>query len=351
MGSAVLAARALIAAVFITAGAGKLADLPGSRTALVGFGVPERAAAPLGLLLPLAELATAVAMLIGPSAQWGAAAALILLLAFMAGIYSALRRGEAPDCHCFGAIHSAPVNSRLIMRNGVLAAVAVFVLGWGPGPGLDGWVSARSAAELVAVGTGIAALALLALATEQWLEIRRLRVALLEAEAAGGIAEGLVVGAKAPSFEVLDADGEKLSLASLLARGRPALLVFMSAGCGPCEAMLPEFERLRDTLADQLTIGLVGRWTIDRYMSARDAAGGLNLPDARNQDEALDRALAELVEVFTAYGLKATPSAVVVSREGTIATTTVNGHPAIEALIRLTLSRIGASPAASMAAA
>lgn len=328
----------------MTAGVGKLADLSGSRTALVGFGVPERAAPSLGLLLPLAELATAVAVLLGPSARWGAVAALILLLAFIAGIERALRRGEAPDCHCFGAIHSAPANRGQIARNGVLAAVTVFVIGWGPGPALDTWISARSAAELVAVSTGIAALLLLAVAVQQWFEIKRLRLEVLEAQATGAPADGLALGAVAPSFELTNVGAETVSLASLRARGRPVMLVFTSAGCGPCEAMLPELARLRTTLADRLTIGLVGGWTIDRYGTARAARGELSLVDARAEDEVLDEALNELVNLFTAYRLKATPSAVVVTPEGTIGSATVNGHLAIEALIRLTLARLPGSP-------
>jgi thiol-disulfide isomerase/thioredoxin len=337
--------------VFATAGVGKLADLPGSRKALVGFGVPEGPASILGTLLPVAELATALALLLRPSAQWGAAAALVLLAVFVAGIANAMRHGEAPDCHCFGAIHSAPVGKGQIVRNGVLAAVAIFVLGWGTGPALDTWVSARSAAELVAVLTGVAAILLLAVAVQQWLEIRRLRTELLKAQAAGGAAAGLAVGAPAPSFELPGLGREAIALEALRERGRPILLVFMSAGCGPCEAMLPELERLQTTLVDRLTIGLVGSGTIERYGATRDAGGGLSLNDAREADSVLDEALKELVELFNAYRLTATPSGVLVTPQGTIGSATVNGHLAIEALIRLTLSRLpAAAPLAPTAA-
>lgn len=56
-----LGARLLLAAVFATAAAGKLLDIPGSRKALADFGVAQRVAAVAGVLLPLAELAVAVA--------------------------------------------------------------------------------------------------------------------------------------------------------------------------------------------------------------------------------------------------------------------------------------------------
>ncbi len=57
-----LVARLLLAAVFAVAGLAKLADLSGSRQAVRDFGLPSRLAAPLGTLLPLAELGVAVAL-------------------------------------------------------------------------------------------------------------------------------------------------------------------------------------------------------------------------------------------------------------------------------------------------
>ena len=133
-----LVARLLLAAVFAVAALAKLADLPGSRQAMRDFGVPARLAAPLGTLLPLAELAVAVALIPRASAWWGAVGALALLLLFVAGIGVSLARGRHPDCHCFGQIHSAPAGWQTLVRNGALAAVAGFVLWQGrdhPGRG------------------------------------------------------------------------------------------------------------------------------------------------------------------------------------------------------------------------
>lgn len=342
MGSAALAARLVLAAVFVVAGVGKLMDLRGSRRALVGFGVPESVANIAGTGLPIAELATAALLVFRPTAVVGAVLAFVLLLSFIAGMANALRRGEAPDCHCFGAIHSAPVGRGHIVRNVLLAALALFVIVGGPGPAVDSWISAHSAAVLVAVATGTAALVLLAVAVQGRLEIGRLRTELEAARAqAGSAAAGLGIGSGAPPFAVPASNGDVLTLASLCARRRPVLLVFTSAGCGPCEALVPELGRLQVTLADRLTIGVVGTWTIERYEAAREAHFGvLTLADAREEDHELNQALDDLVKVFEAYRLKATPSAVVVSPEGTIASATVNGRPAIEALIRLTLDRM-----------
>src|SRR4051812_23759024 len=108
MSTIVLAAQIVLAVVFATAAVGKLLDLKGSRKAMEDFGVPKPLAPFLGTLLPFAELAVAVALIPVPTARWGALVGLVLLTGFIAGIASALRRGKAPDCHCFGQIHSAP---------------------------------------------------------------------------------------------------------------------------------------------------------------------------------------------------------------------------------------------------
>src|SRR5436305_11200160 len=88
MGIVLLLARMVLTSVFVVAGLTKLADLAGSQQALRDFGVPARLADPFGLLLPLADLAVAVALLPPISAWWGALGALTLLLLFVAGISS-----------------------------------------------------------------------------------------------------------------------------------------------------------------------------------------------------------------------------------------------------------------------
>src|SRR4051794_10281902 len=127
MDAAVLVARLLLAGVFIVAGVGKLADLPGFRRTLRGFGLGERLARIGAVALPIAELATAAALLVQPWATWGAAAALALLVAFTGALVNALARGDAPDCGCLGAFQSAAVSRRQVARNSGLAASAGFV--------------------------------------------------------------------------------------------------------------------------------------------------------------------------------------------------------------------------------
>src|SRR5215217_883929 len=119
MSTALLIARLLLVLAFVVASVAKLADRPGSRQAIVDFGVPSTLAAPLGLLLPLGELTVAATLLPASTAWWGALGALALLSVFIVGISINLARGRKPDCHCFGQLHSAPAGWKTLARNGV----------------------------------------------------------------------------------------------------------------------------------------------------------------------------------------------------------------------------------------
>lgn len=351
MDTVVLLLRLILAAVFVVAAVGKFIDLRSSRESLVGFGIPERPAAFLGTVLPFAELAVAVALVPRPSAQWGAAGALTLLIAFVAGISNALRKGEAPPCNCFGAIHSAPASKTTLARNILLGAGAAVALGAGPGPSVGGWVDGHSGSKDVAIGVAIAAVALLALIVPLYLENRRLKAELADKEARiSRIPHGLRIGSLAPEFSVPDVDGGRMTLSSLLERGKPVILVFAIAGCGPCEPMIPTLRRLQAIAGDRLTVALLGLHTVEHYDRLREAHGGdLRLIEAVAKDPTLDAELEEMREIAHLYDIHDSPGAVLVTAAGTIGSTVVAGRPAVEALIRLTLEGTFAPPRAATA--
>lgn len=110
--------------MFAVAGIAKLLDLAGSRRAMQGFG------------LPVAELLVAAALIPPATANWGAGATAILLTGFfggiavnLGGIAVNLRRGRAPDCHCFGQLHWEPVGTATLIRNGALLVLALLISG------------------------------------------------------------------------------------------------------------------------------------------------------------------------------------------------------------------------------
>ena len=71
MDAALLIARLVLAGVFSLAGVAKLSDIKGSRQAIIDFGVPSAIAAPLGLVLPVAELSVGATLLPASTAWWG----------------------------------------------------------------------------------------------------------------------------------------------------------------------------------------------------------------------------------------------------------------------------------------
>jgi thiol-disulfide isomerase/thioredoxin len=125
---------------------------------------------------------------------------------------------------------------------------------------------------------------------------------------------------------VKDVQGHTVSLAGLLEPGRPLALIFVSPGCGPCAAILPDLSHWQKTLTERLAIGLV------------------STGDALDNHEAQQLGLTNVLlqkddEIMNAYRVEGTPSAVMVSPDGRIASTAAAGATAIEPLIRVTLRR------------
>jgi thiol-disulfide isomerase/thioredoxin/uncharacterized membrane protein YphA (DoxX/SURF4 family) len=321
MSALLLCARCVLAGVFLLAAVGKLADLDGSRKALEEFGVPARAAALAGPALPLAELAVAALLLIRPTAVAGAAGALALLAVFVAGVARAMSQGLAPDCHCFGQIHSEPAGPVTLARNGVLMAPAVLILIAGGGPSLDGGLASLNGTQLALVATAVVALALALTAAALWSDTRRLRRELASATAAKRPA-GLPRGAAAPEFALTALRGRSGTLQGLLQASRPTVLVFLSTRCMPCRNMLPTLARWQESLAGTVSLPAIFSGDPADIERLGDEAG-LSLLLAQ-----------ESSEVFQLYALRATPSGVLIDADGVIASPPAEGVPAIEALIR-----------------
>src|SRR5215212_7760974 len=341
MDVALLLARLLLAIVFVVAGVAKLADRAGSRQAVVDFGVPTPLAGPLGVLLPLAELAVAAALLLASTAWWGAVGALVLLFIFVTGIGANLARGRRPVCHCFGQLSSEPADWNTLARNGVLAAVAGFIV-WrgygGAGPSALGLLASPSAPIIAGVIFGLAMLGLI-VAQFLWNLLGQngrllMRVEALERQFGAGSSvtpppddvpseplPRLPVGQTAPDFELQGLRGVVVTLATLRAAEKPVMLLFTDPDCGPCTAMLPEIRRWQKEYDEELTISLVSRGTVEanRAKSTEHGLRGLLLQDDW--------------EVSEAYGVESTPSAVLVTPEGTIGSPVLEGADSISAFV------------------
>jgi uncharacterized membrane protein YphA (DoxX/SURF4 family)/peroxiredoxin len=338
----VLGLRLLLAGVFATAGVAKLRDPTSSRRALEDFDVPAHLARPGGVLLPLTELAIAIALVIPLSARWGALAGATLLGVFVVVIANAMAHGRAPDCHCFGQVHSEPAGWSTLARNGVLIALATTVVATGPGPGIETWVSDRSVLELALVAAALAAATLGAWRLRAWSRKREHGRALLDAvtrvEKFNAGPPGKPIGSIAPPFELRDVRGDPHSLEELRGRGKPVVLVFVHARCGPCKELLPHVAAWQAGLAERLTIAVVAEGSARSNRSFSDEHG------------LGDYLLQKRSETYDAYEARGTPSAVVIDPEGAIASVTGVGQLMIEELIRLTLRRSESRAEPSLAA-
>lgn len=350
LGALALAAGLVLAGVFALAGTAKLADRAGTRTAVGAFGVPGRLAPLFAFVVPLAELTVAILLLPGPTRLMGGAGALALLGLFSVAIALSLARGRAPDCHCFGQLHSAPASWKTLVRNGVLVALAATVLAAGfagETTSAVGWLGGLDTAQVLAIGATFVALAIVAAGGMAFLSLVRAhgRVLLRLDAIEHGLAEtgfeledeaampelGLEPSTVAPSFATADTTGASVSLADLLEPGLPLLLLFTSPSCGPCKELLPKVAAWQAEHAGLLTIAIANGGDRDASM-------------AEAQEYRLERVLSDHdLAVHDAYEANGTPSAVLIAPDGTIASHVAAGSDWIEQMLERVLAGAGES--------
>ena len=202
--------------------------------------------------------------------------------------------------------------------------------GWpGPGARLANALGDRPAAERALLGGEMAVLAVLLVMGWLALQLARQQGRLLlrlETARWGTIAnsppdEGLPLGDRAPGFTLASVDGGEVALGQLQAEGRPVVLLFVDAGSGPCAALMPEIARWQRDRAEAVTIAVIGR-------------GPIAACAALAREHGLTRVLAQRDrEVAEAYATLTVPSAVLIDRDGVIASKGAVGPDAIRALL------------------
>jgi methylamine dehydrogenase accessory protein MauD len=318
--------RLIVAVVFVLAGVGKLFDLPGSVLAAEGFGVPQRFSRFVGYTLPIAEIAIAIGLVSVATAPIAAAAGTALMLAFIVVISITLARGERPDCHCFGALHSAPIGWQTLVRNGLIALGAGLVFVAGPGTGLIAWLRDLDTTSLVLLSLLLASVVAIAW---QWMTVGHLtqtatamanRISAIEGILNGDSPQdvpGPEVGAAAPGFLLKSIGKGMVTLESLKALGKPVVLVFAEPTCSVCNMVMPKIARWKQDLADSVTVAVISSGTEEANRRKVDRYG---------IDWVL---LQETREVTMAYRTPGTPSAVLIDRNGVVATPLTFGPDAI----------------------
>jgi peroxiredoxin len=331
--AASLAARTFLAASFLLAAAMKLTQPGRTRQAMSDFGVAPRFAGLIAMGVVAAELLVGVALLIPSSARWGALAALALLAGFSVAVAVVLRRGELVACNCFGSLTERPVGGATLARNACLAAIAIFIAVASGQRGeltLTAPFTALGLRGSLVVAGGVVLLALLA--ASLWLNVGLLRqhgrmlARLAAVELRVGLAaeaqpDSLAVGAAAPAVTVSDAAGSEVSVTTLLEPGLPLVLIFTSPGCRPCSVLIPEVARWQ-ARHEELQIALV-------------AAASLEQVRATAQEHGLTLALADPDRRLAgAFGVTATPTAVLVDSSGRLAAPLARGSAAARVLVQ-----------------
>lgn len=330
--------RLVLSAIFLLAGIGKLLDLKGSEKAVKEFGVPESLAKPLGIILPLAEISLAISLLFVETSWFGAIGATILLLMFIGGMLWQMKQGNAPDCHCFGQIHSEPVSVKSLLRNVVFIVLALsLVIAGRANQGVSLFDSSNNLNDfmlivfgLIFVGFSIVVLNYLKNISEQQNQILR-RLEVLEIISNDGVPqtredignpfEGLPIGSPLVDFKLPTVDGRTLTRREILADSKPILIFNVSPTCNPCDELLPKIETWEKELADKVKFLFISKGTPKENLA--------KFKSELNREIILqnDREFAELLEI------RWTPTVLLVNKDGAIASHPAVGGEAIEKLL------------------
>jgi peroxiredoxin/uncharacterized membrane protein YphA (DoxX/SURF4 family) len=330
-----LVLRLTLAAVFGVAGIAKLFDPAGSERAFSDFGLPKGLARPMTTLLPAIELLIAGALLFVSTGWLGAIGATVVLALFIAAMLYQYSKGNTPDCHCFGQLHSEPVGPASIMRNILLLAISFFLVL--QGRFAQGLALVSSSQEILPFVTGISVIILLFAAVlylkriseQQNQIIRRIEVmelvaregGLVERDEAGLPHEGLPIGAVVPDFELPSIKGELVALGQIRQARMPVLFLFVSPTCNPCKGLVPEFDSWQTELKEKVRLVFISSGTPEENEEkfAGRFAKQILLQNGR-----------EISELLRA---KWTPSAILMDADGRVASHIAAGDNAIRDLV------------------
>ena len=333
--------RLSLFAILAFAGIGKLLDPEGSKDAVEGFVVPRSVSRPVSILLPVAEMTIAVLLLPIETSWIGAIAAAGLLTGFSAGMIWQMWQGNAPDCHCFGQIHSEPVSKKSLIRNLVFGLPAILLIVSGSeNQGINIFDSTSNFSETNAMQIilGLAVLGFLAaivfflkkISEQQTQIMRRIEVLELISHEGGKQVErddvndpstGLPIGSPVPEFAIPNIDGDKVAFDRILPSDNPTILFFVSPSCNPCEALVPEFQDWQMELGKSVNFSFISTG------KAKDNVKKFGEPGFENLYLQEENEIAEML------GAEWTPTAILVNADRTIASRPAAGDTAIRELV------------------
>jgi thiol-disulfide isomerase/thioredoxin len=335
MESILILSRLFLAAIFATAGIAKLLDLKGSETAVRDFGVHESLVKPFSFILPICEIVIALLFFPVASSWFGAVASLTLLIGFNVGMGYQMAKGNAPNCHCFGQLHTEPVSAKSLIRNTIFAVPALFLVLRGVAAQGPSFAAERIYTTEFVFGVLIlAALAGMLLFLKNILDmqsevLRRIEIleviagdgGSVERNEAGDPNDSLPIGAVLPDFELPDLKGKRITVDHLLSTLKPTLFVFVAPTCQPCRALIAELEDWIAELEGKVNFVFISR-------------GGEDANFEKFPDVIIDRILLQSDrEVQNILYARWSPSALLVNGDGRVASHVAAGDAAIRRLV------------------
>ena len=327
--------RLALFGVLTVAALGKLLDLEGSEKAVRAFGTPDPLVKTFAFLIPIAELIFGFCLLFMGFSWIAAAGALLLMVTFIGGMLVQMIKGEAPDCHCFGQIHSEPVGPKSLVRNILIAILPIILLISGrPNQGYalgdsNGAIASNVVLATVVVVTFVIGTYLWRLLKENaalkrqldLLEMLETGGTLIERDEAGDPTDSLPIGAPFPDFTLPDTAGKLVTFDHLIAEPLPKLFLLVGPECRPCKAMLDEFREWKKEFAGRVSLVFISK-------------GSAAENTERFGDElSSGMLLQQKMEFASKLFVKWTPSAIFVDAAGNIASHPAVGDVAIRDLI------------------
>ena len=292
--------RTTLGGIFLVSGTGKLWDLPGTRQALSDFGVPDALTLRGAKSFPMLEILVGLGLFFDATYRPAALGAIVLSTLFILGIANLLRQGRTPPCHCFGAIQSAPVGIRTLIRAFFLLALSILCFCI-PDSCLTPDAPSRIISSAIALLIGSVAS----------------NVALWNKLQERNQHKRLDAGQRLPALKLLD---DKW-LNDKLEPGLPNLLILTTPECKVCQQIKDNLERWVKTVAGDL-----------RMLELSALAPHSDPPQPTNN---------KCYFRDTEMGLLArgTPSAILVDSHGVILAPPALGPEQTEALLRVALAK------------
>jgi hypothetical protein len=310
----------LLAAVLLVSGVAKVADRQATEDMFTSLRVPVVPPVLGARVLPYAEIALALLLLVlsGPLLVVAAVLALLVFLAYWLLIARALTFDPRPTCACFGRLGGHRVGPATLARNTILVALAVVALVAAPrGDGVLGGLVDFSSDDAVWLSVLVVAMAL------TWF------VARTDEPAPEQVPEGVdgdYVRLPIPYGVVEDAKGRRHTLREL-AKTQARLLVMLNPGCGGCKRIASRVDEWTRALDGVVAVHPVYTGRLDQLPDlghARETT--LHQPESN---------------VSHMLGSNTTPAAVLLGADGLLAGGPVYGENPVTELVEDILEELG----------